>query len=142
MMVVEYDSVELDHCVRCEGTWFDRGELSLLLEGIDPGRHGLAPEDLDSLPEAETTEHARRCPICRRKMRKLLVGPDRNVLIDACPRADGLWFDSNEVAELAQQVLDAASGPTGQAIKFMGRVFRKQDSPGADHPRQEEGEEG
>ncbi len=130
MMVVEYDEIELDHCVQCEGTWFDRGELMLLFQGIDRDEHGLRPEQIAALPAAETDEVPRRCPVCRRKMRKLLVGPRKNVLIDACPEGDGLWFDSGETVALAQQVADAVAGADREVLRFMGRVFRKREAPG------------
>jgi Zn-finger nucleic acid-binding protein len=38
MIVVEWARVELDHCPRCGGTWFDAGELDLLLGGGMTGR--------------------------------------------------------------------------------------------------------
>ncbi len=31
MIVLELSEVEIDHCVSCGGTWFDAGELELLL---------------------------------------------------------------------------------------------------------------
>ena len=34
--VVEYQGVELDICPDCNGTWFDRGELELVLEKGQP----------------------------------------------------------------------------------------------------------
>lgn len=128
MLVVEYDGVEIDHCVQCEGTWFDRGELALLFDELGARAQGLMPEQLDALPEAQTKEEKRRCPICRKKMRKVLIGPEGKVLIDACPRQDGLWFDDTEVAELAQQVIDTGSGVSEKAIEFMGRVFHRTEA--------------
>ncbi|MFH1842106.1 MAG: zf-TFIIB domain-containing protein [bacterium] len=128
MLVVEYEGVELDYCLQCEGTWFDQGELALLFEDLGASEFGPHPEQLDALPEAKTREKKRKCPACDKKMRKVTVGPQNNVLIDACPRQHGLWFDGEEVAELAQQVVDAGSDLSDKAVAFMGRVFHKQDS--------------
>jgi len=124
MIVVEHDAVELDHCTQCLGTWFDRDELVLLLEGMGPGARHALPEEIGSMPEARTSEARRRCPICRKKMRKVRLGGEGGVLIDACPRGDGLWFDDAEVAQLAEQIAKRVPEAPGKAVHFMGRVFR------------------
>ena len=133
MLVVEFEGIELDHCVRCEGTWFDRGELALLFAESDAGAHGLRPDQIAELPEAATDEAPRRCPACRKRMRKVLLGPEKSVLIDACPQGDGLWFDDREVGQLARQIRDAGADVSGRALAFMGRMFRdRQASPSAE----------
>jgi Zn-finger nucleic acid-binding protein len=129
MMVVEHDGVELDHCAACGGTWFDRDELGLLLEGMGPEARAALPDELASLPEAETGETRRRCPTCRRKMRKIRLGGKGGVLIDACPRDDGLWFDEAEVWELAEQIAENLPEAQGRAVKFMGRVLGAPKGP-------------
>jgi Zn-finger nucleic acid-binding protein len=126
MLVVEYDGVELDHCAECEGTWFDQGELSLLLAGMESESRFFQPDILAAQPEAETKEKKRKCPICGQKMRKVLVGPEKRILIDTCPKGHGLWFDRREVVDLAQQIIDATPGASGEVFRFMGRVFRRQ----------------
>jgi Zn-finger nucleic acid-binding protein len=123
MMVVEYEKVEVDHCVQCEGTWFDRGELALLFDDLDASAYGLLPEQIAALTEAATQEKPRKCPICHEKMRKVHVGPLSNILIDVCPQGDGLWFDDMEVAALAQQIIDTGSVASDKAIAFLGKVF-------------------
>ena len=134
MIVVEYEGVELDHCVECGGTWFDRDELGLLFEDVGPAARALLPLGAESLPEAPAHEKRRRCPLCRKKMRKVLVGPAHDILIDVCPRGEGLWFDDAEVAELADEVVAALPDAHGKAIQFMGRVMQGR------RPREEEGE--
>lgn len=96
MLVVEHASVEVDACPACEGTWFDAGEIDLLLER---GGIGAAERDFERLLTAAEGhgERPRRCPLCARKMRKVRVGADGPVL-DACPRGEGLWLDRGELA--------------------------------------------
>jgi Zn-finger nucleic acid-binding protein len=125
MIVLEYEGVEIDHCLRCAGSWFDAGELALLCPELGRPGLGLRPEELAALPPAETKEESRRCPRCSKKMRKVLIGPARRILIDACPEGDGIWFDTDEVARLLQEV----GGPDGaglpeRALAFLGRVFQ------------------
>ena len=89
--VVEYEQIELDLCPDCRGIWFDHGELDLL----------LGTTDASALTDAETDEPSRPCPLCDHKMNKVNIGPGRRVLIDSCPEGCGLWFDNDELADLA-----------------------------------------
>ena len=91
MYVVEFEKIELDLCPDCRGIWFDHGELDLL----------LGAPDAQPLVDAVTDETSRRCPLCRHKMNKVNIGPGRRVLIDSCPARCGLWFDKDELADLA-----------------------------------------
>jgi len=96
MVVLELEQVEIDYCLKCSGIWLDAGELELLLES------GVAKDGvLDSfIPDNKTKERRIRCPICLRKMAKVLCGKDKKVLIDKCRRNDGLWFDKNELYQI------------------------------------------
>jgi Zn-finger nucleic acid-binding protein len=100
MITLELRDVEIDHCVACGGIWLDGGELELLLD--DPRR---AAELLKSFEVgAKCKEAPRRCPICRRKMEKIVVGKDRpQLLIDKCAREHGLWFDAGELEEIVKR---------------------------------------
>ncbi len=98
MVVLELDQIEVDHCLNCYGVWLDSGELELLLEGS---------ENRERLMEAfkndrGAAEEKIRCPICSKKMNKILVSGTRRVLIDSCPANDGLWFDSGELLGIVE----------------------------------------
>jgi hypothetical protein len=97
MITLELADVEIDHCVACGGIWLDAGELELLMD--DPAK---AKRLLESFREDRTSsEQARKCPICDKKMAKIVVGPDAPpLLIDKCRRGDGLWFDTGELEEI------------------------------------------
>ena len=97
MIVLELDEVEVDYCTECEGIWLDAGELELLLGGAVQSE-GL----MGSFQPANTTEKKRKCPICLKKMDKVLVGDaaDKKELIDRCGRTHGLWFDGGELQEI------------------------------------------
>ena len=104
MITLELTDVEIDHCTNCGGIWLDSGELELLLE--DPRQ---AEHLLNSFQQsASATEQPRRCPICDKKMTKVVVGrSEPALLIDRCPRRDGLWFDKGELESiLAHAQLD------------------------------------
>jgi Zn-finger nucleic acid-binding protein len=127
MIVVEQDKIELDHCLSCSGVWFDAGELALMLErmGLDSGGFSLAAAI--GLPEAKTREKRRRCPICGRRMRKVHIGQEPAVLIDVCPRGDGLWFDGGEVRQVIKQCAQKAGAKAGseeRVLRFLGDTFK------------------
>jgi hypothetical protein len=112
MIVVECHDIELDHCVRCHGVWFDTGEVELLLESL-----GLAEVDIlgdiFSSPEAASAEKRHRCPIHGQRMKKVAIGRRPEVVIDACLKGDGLWFDGGEVHQLVRQLTPVPSGESG-----------------------------
>lgn len=94
MIVVEYGQIELDVCASCKGVWFDADELELLLGSLK-----LPVDRLVRAPAGKLAERPRRCPYCRRKMEKVLIGPgpERGEVIDRCRRGHGLWFDGGEL---------------------------------------------
>ena len=127
MIVVEHDKVEVDHCVHCGGTWFDAGELELFLETKKLEDPHLYPAYFTTAPEAKTSEKRKKCPICGKKMRKVTVGEKPKVLIDACPKGDGLWFDGGEVDRLVSQLSEKpvhATDHHGHVMGFIGKVFK------------------
>ena len=97
MITLELETVEVDYCTDCGGIWLDAGELELLL-----GEPGRARRLIDSFTVNQGgAERARTCPICDKKMQKIVVGSDAPaLLIDKCHRGDGLWFDKGELHEI------------------------------------------
>jgi len=110
MIVVEHENIELDYCLSCSGVWFDAGELELLLETFQLEEAELSPDSILTSPEAESGEKKRRCPLCGRKMKKATVGHNPEVLIDACPQGEGLWFDKGEVVQLISHLSEKVPG--------------------------------
>jgi len=127
MLVIERNHIELDHCVDCGGIWFDAGELELLLSSLAVVQADTFLKGILAGPEEKSNEHLRRCPICTRKMKKSLVGTSTKVLIDACRRGDGLWFDGGELDALLGHPGNntAGSDDSGRKLSaFLGDVFR------------------
>lgn len=100
MVTLELADVEIDHCVHCGGIWLDAGELDLLMD--DPRK---SRQLLDSFQESPGgKERARKCPICDRKMAKIVVGQSQPpLLLDKCRRGDGLWFDRGELEDILKR---------------------------------------
>jgi Zn-finger nucleic acid-binding protein len=97
MIVLELDEVEVDYCPDCGGIWLDAGELELLL-----GDSQQAKKLLDSFKiDSKCAEKKRKCPICLKKMQKIIVGSSAPpLLIDKCAGGDGLWFDKGELKDI------------------------------------------
>jgi len=130
MIVVEHEKIELDYCLNCLGVWFDAEELELLLDTMQLEGTSLSLDNILTLPETDSVEKKRKCPICGRKMKKAAVGHEPAVIIDACSWGDGLWFDSREVGQLITQLPDKPSEKSdsqGRVITFLGEIFRERD---------------
>ena len=123
MIVVEHEKIEVDHCLRCSGVWFDSGELELLVsllkaEGASSLTELLVPQS------ARATESRRKCPICGRRMDKDWLGEEPKVLVDSCPRGDGLWFDSGELHQVLSKIEPAKTPASRDIISFLGNAFK------------------
>jgi Zn-finger nucleic acid-binding protein len=115
LIVVEFEGVEVDHCLDCRGTWFDAGELELVAEMA-----GAAPGQLEgALRGGKAVGGRRRCPRCRRKMEVVQIGTP-SIEIDRCPAGDGIWLDAGELAAVVKSL-----GQTEDAAiaSFFGELF-------------------
>ncbi|MBI5207656.1 MAG: zf-TFIIB domain-containing protein [Candidatus Firestonebacteria bacterium] len=96
MVILELNEIEIDHCISCKGVWLDAGELELLL-GNSQGKDAL----LASFKEyKDCKEKNKKCPICLKKMQKVLCGIEKKVCLDKCKNNHGIWFDVGELEEL------------------------------------------
>ena len=100
MITLELADVEIDYCTDCRGIWLDSGELELLLGDQKQSKKLLKSFKIDE----KTTEKPRKCPICLKKMQKIVVGASMPaLLLDKCSRGDGLWFDKGELQEIFER---------------------------------------
>jgi len=117
MITLEFEEVEIDYCTNCGGIWLDAGELELLLNEPDKAKGLLDSFRIDS----ESDERIRKCPICDKKMQKIVIGSSKPVLlIDKCSKGDGLWFDKGEL----QDIFDRAELDKDDKIqKLLSDIF-------------------
>jgi Zn-finger nucleic acid-binding protein len=131
MIVVEYSNVELDYCLNCHGVWFDSDELELLLKRLNLVTPDLMLSHILGSEEAATAEKKKRCPICRRKMKKTTIGDHPEILIDACTHKDGLFFDGGEMYQLVKELAKKKSlGQEAEhkVLSFLGEAFKDRAS--------------
>jgi len=132
MVVVEYHKVELDYCPECGGTWFDQGEINLLLRSMELEGSAAFLDQIVKQPRARTDETVRKCPICNRSMQKHYIGGTPKVMVDVCPLEDGIWFDSGEVRRLLSSLGADKSkeyGSQQELVAFLGEVFETEEVP-------------
>lgn len=100
MITLELAEVEIDHCTECGGIWLDAGELEILLGAAQTARQLLESFKV----RTGATERPRKCPICDKKMHKIVVGTaEPALLIDKCRQGDGLWFDKGELQGILER---------------------------------------
>jgi Zn-finger nucleic acid-binding protein len=148
MITMELSEVEIDYCTGCEGIWLDAGELEMLLGDGEKSR-----EFIKSFNKTEgSREEKRKCPICDKKMDKIIVGHEKRIrpldaapldcardrqgrqahrgptiMIDRCARGDGLWFDRGELKD----VIERAKLDEGEKIKrLLADMFGQRKSAG------------
>jgi len=122
MIVVEYKKIELDICVACRGVWFDADELGLLLGSLD-----LLADQIGRPLETKPSEKTRKCPYCRGKMEKVVMGADETVVIDKCKKGHGLWFDGGELDTVIAGLKKASADAGAEVGSFLGDVLLASD---------------
>lgn len=118
MITLELDEVEIDYCTICSGIWLDAGELEILLGEPQKAKGLLQSFKIDT----DSTEKPRKCPICDKKMQKIIVGSSTPVLlIDKCSRGDGLWFDKGELNDIFERAQLDKDNKIRELLKNMFR---------------------
>ncbi len=121
MIVVEYQGVEIDHCMLCGGVWFDNSELEELLAAAKLSVDDLHIKTAPRETVVASKEKPRRCPLCRRKMKKLQVGGSDPLIVDRCENHRGYWFDGGELARSFRSNLP--EGEWENVTGFLADVF-------------------
>ena len=98
MRTLEIDGIEIDRCERCQGLWFDAGEVERLrsrnaAQTIDTGdaSSGRAWDRIESY----------RCPRCGGSMAAVVDATQRHIRYETCTHCHGSYFDAGEFADLA-----------------------------------------
>jgi Zn-finger nucleic acid-binding protein len=118
MIVLEFEGVETDYCIYCEGIWLDAGELELFLEDSKD-----KVELLNSFSNAkDVKEKKRKCPICNKKMGKTRVSDDKDIVLDECKYGHGLWFDNGEILEV---IKEGSVNKNNKIINVLEDMYKK-----------------
>lgn len=121
MIVLELEQVEIDYCANCKGIWLDSGELELLLESSQESKNLF--ESFKEDPSNKEKSYS--CPICGKRMSKVFVGEQGQVLIDKCKKDHGLWFDKGELKSVIE---NTSKNKENKVINHLQQLF--EDSAG------------
>ena len=113
--------LELDHCRRCGGVWFELGEIQrlrhqpsqALWDRVSPHASDAralchschAPIDRNTTECASCgSRNTIDCPVCERALEPQTY---QNVRLDVCKSCRGVWFDHAELAAIWKLSFDA-----------------------------------
>ena len=105
--VLEFDTtppVEVERCNSCLGTFFNPGEVELLLQHFTTEVLWIDYHKLRRLEkEIEYKKRGahRACPVCGEQMSKLNFGSSRGIVIDSCDE-HGLWIQNDKIKQLTE----------------------------------------
>ena len=118
MLTVELQRVEIDYCPSCSGIWLDQGELELLATGNKDSINSFGK----IIPAISTDEKKYRCPVCSKKMNKVFIGEEKNIIIDQCRKGHGFWFDKCEL----QEIIKTNTNPENKILDVLNKMFSHQ----------------
>ncbi|MCX7624780.1 MAG: zf-TFIIB domain-containing protein [Candidatus Sumerlaeaceae bacterium] len=125
LVTLEWDNIEIDYCVNCRGTWFDRGEVERIVRGEATEGDPIIPPVKQMRPGKRDK---RLCPRCDRKLVEFVACQinGNELRLDACPQNHGIWFDGGELeAYLKAQFVGTAA--MTRIASFLKEVFGIQD---------------
>jgi Zn-finger nucleic acid-binding protein len=93
LIILELNQIEADYCTKCLVVWLGEGELELLL-GDSQEKNNLFKS---FIIDRKSKEKSVKCPICRKKMDKVICGKENKVILDKCNKRHGLWFNKGEL---------------------------------------------
>lgn len=92
-----FEGERVDRCGRCQGMFFDAGELESILGMMRLyGAAVLMEDEIPAVPDEEL-ERRRTCPADGGPMSPRQIGA---LTIDVCARCSGVWLDEGELAAL------------------------------------------
>lgn len=96
LLIMEYDSIELDFCPECLGVWLDAEELQWIL--------GADFDEQSIFTKSSIDETKKKCPRCRSYMHKIALPQNEKIIYDTCPYNHGFWFDRGELERLVSDL--------------------------------------
>lgn len=120
--------LELDHCERCGGIWFDQGEVDQLRRStpravattVKMGDkawamqchscHAVMSRNLGKCP-ACGWKNVLLCPLCQKPLAPVLR---EGLKLDVCRSCHGAWFDNVELAEIWNRSVTAVARRRGR----------------------------
>ncbi len=114
LFILEFKDIELDFCPECLGIWFDSEELQWILQG-----NFIEKEKFEE--QHSSSEQPKKCPRCRKNMKKVVSKDIKTVLYDICPAGHGIWFDREEIENLVEHYKELPGAES--FLNWLSEVF-------------------
>ena len=101
---LDFKGITLDHCDKCDGLWFDKGELERAKNEEDRKLKGF---DFPLWAESEKVTASageRLCPKCNDSMSVINYAGYADIPIDMCPICQGVWLDKGELKKIVSHL--------------------------------------
>lgn len=108
---IDYEGVKVDTCLSCQGEWLNDNEMTAINKARDIV---FASQMKASVPGAATPVAKKvlqlssrlKCPVCKVDMVEHNYAYDTGVIVDTCPKCEGIWLDKDELEHV--QILTEA----------------------------------
>lgn len=104
---VDYQGVHIETCPACGGDWLDAGELRNIVLARNmrfDEKECLALATKITGVKLTNLDRHLTCPKCGASTNPLNYGDDSGIIIDKCPKCDGIWLDRGELEKIQELV--------------------------------------
>lgn len=113
---VDCKGIVLNECPRCNGKWFERGELKRAQASEDDGLRWI---DFDPFgkdaEQLSAASQGKACPECLENMQSLKYMKS-DVVIDKCANCKGVWLEHGELAKIIRYLKDIVDREPAEAL--------------------------
>ena len=98
--------IVLDHCEKCDGLWFDKGELDRAKNEADENLEGFDYPLWIETDKMSAAKGNRLCPKCHENMAVVNYAGYEDVPVDLCHTCHGVWLDKGELERIVAHLED------------------------------------
>ncbi len=137
----KYETIIIDHCEQCGGTWLDPQELS---KAIESTKMEHSDEAITSILNHQRStkalnEHKKNinCPKCHEPMKTIQFAGDTGVYIERCVNGHGHFLDRGELSNL-EIISETRLMKRGQHPRQLNAAIKGEKTCPRDHTKLDE----
>lgn len=102
-----FSNVSIESCPSCKGQWLQSDQLEFLAKEYD-----VVLLEFRKIPPLKEQLKALTCPSCgiNQPMDKVEHERDAKVILDSCPKCNGVWLDKGELDAIQKESIFALAG--------------------------------
>ena len=102
---ISYEGVTVDSCNSCKGNFLDKGELLQINKArsvtfSEQERASVEGARCAVITDIKRTDKPLKCPKCQVDMGSLNYAYSSGIIVDLCPKCEGLWLDKGELEQV------------------------------------------